>query len=46
MTDEPKEKVAEEKPAPPKPPGYREFERLLKLVVKAPPLPSRKSQIG
>jgi len=38
MTDEPKEKVAEEKPAPPKPPGYREFEKLLKRVVTAPPL--------
>jgi hypothetical protein len=29
---------AEESPQPKKPPGYREFEKLLKTVVKAPPL--------
>lgn len=33
------EKVAEErKPPPKKPPGYRKFEKLLKQVVKAPPM--------
>ncbi len=37
---EPKDKaVVEQKPPPPKkPPGYRNFERLLKQVVKAPPM--------
>ncbi len=32
-------KVAEEKPEKPKkPPGYRKFEKLLKQVIKAPPM--------
>jgi hypothetical protein len=34
----PKDKVEEERPRPPKPPGYRKFEKLLKQVIKAPPL--------
>ncbi len=40
MSDpKPKDKVEEEKPErPPKPPGYRKFEKLLKQVVKAPPM--------
>jgi len=43
MTDlEEKDKGAEEKPKPKKPPGYRKFEKLLKQVVKAPPMPRRK----
>jgi hypothetical protein len=36
---EPKEKVEEErKPKPKKPPGYRNFHKLLKQVIKSPPL--------
>jgi hypothetical protein len=44
MSDpKPKEKVEEEKQErPPKPPGYRKFEKLLKQVVKAPPLRTHK----
>jgi hypothetical protein len=35
----PRDRAEEEKPQlPPKPPGYRKFEKLLKQVVKAPPL--------
>jgi hypothetical protein len=30
--------AVEEKKPPPKPPGYRKFEKLLKQVVKAPPM--------
>jgi hypothetical protein len=30
--------VEEKKPPPKKPPGYRKFEKLLKQVVKAPPM--------
>jgi hypothetical protein len=37
---EPKHK-AEAKEPPKKPPGYRKFEKLLKQVVKAPPMPKR-----
>lgn len=33
--------VDEEKPPPKKPPGYRKFEKLLKQVVKAPPMTKR-----
>jgi hypothetical protein len=33
--------AAEEKQKPPKPPGFRRFEKLLKLVVNAPPMPKR-----
>jgi hypothetical protein len=33
--------VVEEQKPPPKPPGYRKFEKLLKQVVKAPPLPRK-----
>jgi hypothetical protein len=32
----PKEKVGEEKP--PKPPGWRNFQKVLKQVIKAPPM--------
>jgi hypothetical protein len=39
---EPKDK-AEVKERPKKPPGYRKFEKLLKKVVKAPPL---RRQVG
>ena len=43
MTDsKEKSKVEEEKPQPQKPPGYRKFEKLLKEVVKAPPMPKPK----
>jgi hypothetical protein len=38
---EPKGK-AEVKERPKKPPGYRKFAKLLKQVVKAPPMPKRK----
>ncbi len=45
MSEDHKEngKVGEErKPEPPKkPPGYRKFEKLLKEVVKAPPMGKR-----
>jgi hypothetical protein len=42
MTEERNDKaVVEEKPKPKKPPGYRAFEKLLKQVVNAPPLPIR-----
>jgi len=39
----PKEKVEEESPKPKlkKPPGYRNFEKILKQVIKAPPLKRR-----
>jgi hypothetical protein len=36
-----KNAVEEKKPPPKKPPGYRKFEKLLKQVVKAPPMPKR-----
>lgn len=34
----PKDKAEEESQRPPKPPGYRKFEKMLKQVVKAPPM--------
>ena len=38
MADEQSDKVVEKsKPKPKKPPGYREFEKLLKKVITAPP---------
>ena len=33
-----KSAVEEKNPPPKKPPGYRKFEKMLKQVVKAPPL--------
>ncbi len=33
-----KDKAEEEKPRPKRPPGYRKFEKLLKQVIKAPPM--------
>ncbi len=36
------DKAEEEKPKTKKPPGYRKFEKLLKQVVKAPPMRKRK----
>ena len=30
--------VGEKQSSPPKPPGWRKFEKLLKQVIKAPPL--------
>ena len=36
------DKAEEEKPQDKKPPGYRKFEKLLKQVVKAPPMRKRK----
>ena len=36
-----KDKGAEEKLKLKKPPGYRKFEKLLKQVVKAPPMPKK-----
>ena len=42
--EEYKDKEVEEKRTQPnKPPGYRKFEKLLKQVVKAPPMPKRVS---
>jgi hypothetical protein len=42
MAEEPElkqsDKAEAEKPKPKKPPGYRKFERLLKQVIKSPPL--------
>jgi hypothetical protein len=39
MSDpKPNDKVEEEKVRPKKPPGYRQFEKLLKQVVKSPPM--------
>jgi hypothetical protein len=32
------EKVEAKEPRPKKPPGYRKFQKLLKQVIKAPPL--------
>jgi hypothetical protein len=47
VTEEAKDKVAEESEKPKKPSGYREFEKLLKQVVKAPPLRSvRKEEMS
>ncbi len=41
-----KDKAEEEKQErPPKPPGYRKFEKLLKQVVKAPPMKRTNSAI-
>lgn len=42
---EPKDKAEEKeiKERPKKPPGYRKFEKLLRQVIKAPPV--RKTQI-
>jgi hypothetical protein len=40
---EPKDK-AEAKEPPKKPPGYRQFEKLLKHVIKAPPLKRSKNK--
>ena len=34
---DPSDKAVEEEKPPPKPRGYRKFEKLLKQVVKAPP---------
>lgn len=38
---EPNDK-AEVKERPKRPPGYRKFEKLLKQVIKAPPMPKHK----
>jgi hypothetical protein len=32
------DKAEAEKPKPKKPPGYQKFQRLLKQVIKAPPM--------
>jgi hypothetical protein len=41
---EPNEKdEGKEKPPPKKPPGYQNFERLLKQVVKAPPMRKKRA---
>lgn len=37
---EPHDKAEDRKEPPKKPPGYRNFEKLLKQVVKAPPMPT------
>jgi hypothetical protein len=42
MSEQNDKNAVEEKNPPPKPPGYRKFEKLLKQVVKAPPM----SKIG
>jgi hypothetical protein len=41
MSEQNDKNAAKEKEAPPKPPGYQKFEKLLKHVIKAPPLPPR-----
>jgi len=41
MSEQNDKNVVEEK-KPPKPAGYRKFEKLLKQVVKAPPMSKRK----
>jgi len=38
MSEQNDKNAVEEKKPPPKPPGYRTFEKLLKQVVKAPPM--------
>jgi hypothetical protein len=43
VMSEHKDKVEESKPdRPKKPPGFRNFQKLLRLVVKAPPLKRHK----
>lgn len=45
MSDHSKDKAEEkEKERASKPPGYRKFEKLLKQVVKAPPMPKQKAE--
>jgi len=50
VTETPREsngKAVEEKRAKgKKPPGYREFEKLLKQVVNAPPMPKKVKEAG
>ena len=48
MSDpKPKDKVEEErKPRPQKPPGWRNFQKVLKQVVKAPPLRRQRESGG
>jgi hypothetical protein len=41
MSEQNDKSAVEEKKQPPKPPGYRKFEKLLKQVVKAPPMPKK-----
>ena len=45
MSDpKPKDKVEEEKPTKPKkPPGWRNFQKVLKQVIKSPPMRKPKS---
>lgn len=38
-----KEKVEAKEPRPPKPPGWRKFQRLLKKVIASPPMRHSKS---
>lgn len=38
MADVKEQEKVEEKERPKKPPGYRKFEKLLKQVIKAPPM--------
>jgi hypothetical protein len=38
MSEQSDKNAVEEKKPPPKPPGYRKFEKLLKQIVKAPPM--------
>jgi hypothetical protein len=46
VISEQKDKAVEERhPPPKKPPGYREFEKVLKQVIKAPPLRRPKNQV-
>jgi hypothetical protein len=40
------EQSPEDKPKPPKPPGFREFEKLLKHVINAPPLRKHQDDLG
>jgi hypothetical protein len=42
MSEQNDKSAVEEKKPSRKPPGYRKFEKLLKQIVKAPPMPKRK----
>jgi hypothetical protein len=41
---EPHDKAEDRKETPKKPPGYRNFEKVLKQVVKAPPLKAHRAK--
>ncbi len=45
MSEQNDKNAVEEKKPPPKPPGYRKFEKLLKQVVKAPRMPHSRDKM-